>query len=100
MYLYPSISTRLFVCIPIIIYEDICEYTYMYSYINIKYKYYYNCKYFYFLLNKGLIRVYTRRNIKQISDIQHGMIVINGIIISILVSLLSLFVQLYNVILS
>ena len=68
--------------------------------MNIKYKNYYNFKYFYFLLNKGLIRVCTIRDIKQISDIPHGMIVINGITISILVSLLSLFVQLHNVILS
>ena len=51
----------------------------------------YNCKYFYFLLNKGLIKVYTIKDIKQIRDIPHGIIVINGIIISIL---LSLFVQL------
>ena len=64
----------------------------MYSYLNIKYKYYYNCEYFYFLLNEGLIRVYTIRDIKQIKDIPHGMIVISGITISIL--LLSLFVQL------
>ena len=33
----------------------------------------------------------------QISDIPHGMIVINGITISILLSFLSLFVQLHNV---
>ena len=72
----------------------------MYSYMNKKYKYYYNCNYFNFLLNKDLIRVYTIRDIKQISDISHGMIVIIGNIISILVSLLSLFVQLLNVILS
>ena len=51
-------------------------------------------------MNKVLIRVYTIRDIKQINDIPHGMIVINGITISILVSLLSLFVQLHNVILS
>ena len=50
----------------------------------------YNSKYFYFLLNKGLIKTYIIRDIKQISDIPHGMIVINGIIISIL---FSLFVQ-------
>ena len=55
---------------------------------------------FYFLLNKGLIRVYTIRDIKQVSDIPHGMIVISGITISILVSLFSLFVQLQTVILS
>ena len=58
----------------------------MYSYMNNRSKYYYICNYFYFFLNKGLIRVYTIRDIKQISDIPHGMIVINGIIISILVS--------------
>ena len=55
---------------------------------------------YYFLLIKGLIKVYTMSEIKQISDIPHGMIVINGITISILLSLLSLFVQLHNVILS
>ena len=53
-----------------------------------------------FLLDKRLIRVYTIRDIKQISEIPHGMIEINGITISILVSLLSLFIQLHNVILS
>ena len=63
----------------------------MYSYMNNKYKIYYNCNYI-FLLNKGLIRVYTMSDIKQISDIPHGMIVISGITISIL--LLSLFVHL------
>ena len=41
---------------------------------------------------KGLIKVYTMSDIKQISDIPHGTIVISGITISIL--LLSLFVQL------
>ena len=72
----------------------------MYSYMNNKCKYYYICNYFYFFLTKGLIKVNTMSDIKQISDIPHGMIVINGITISILVSLLSLFVQLHNVILS
>ena len=42
-------------------------------------------------MNKGLIRVYTIRDIKQIIDIPNSMIVISGITISIL--LLSLFVQ-------
>ena len=42
----------------------------------------------YFLLNKGLIKVYTMRDIKQISDIPHGIIVNKGIIISISLSLL------------
>ena len=51
-------------------------------------------------MNKGLIRVYTIRDIEQISDIPHGMIVINVITISILISLLSMFVQLHSVILS
>ena len=45
----------------------------------------------YFLLNKALINVYTMRDIKHISDIPHEIIVNNGIIISIM---LSLFVQL------
>ena len=45
-----------------------------------------------FFLNKGLINVYTIRDIRQISDIPHGIIVNNGITISIL--LFSLFVQL------
>ena len=40
--------------------------------------------YIVFLLNKGLNNVYTIKDIKQISDIPHGMIVINGITISIL----------------
>ena len=81
----PSTITQIF-------HEDICEYNYMYSYMNIKY--------FHFLLHKGLIKVYTIRDIQQISDIPHSMIVINGITISILVSLLSLFVQLHKIILS
>ena len=63
----------------------------MSSYVKKRYKYYYNCKYFYFLLNKALTKVYAVIDIKHISDIPHGMIVINGITISIL---LSLFVQL------
>ena len=46
---------------------------------------------YYFSLIKGLIRVYTIRDIKQISEKEHGIIVISGITISIL---LSLFVQL------
>ena len=62
-------------------------YNYIYSYIKNNY----NCKFFYFLLNKGLINVYTIRDNKHISDIPHGIIVINVIIIS---KLLSLFVQL------
>ena len=61
----------------------------MYSYMNNKY----NCKYFYFFLIKGLTKVYTISDIKHISDIPHGIIVIRGITISIL---LSLFVQLHN----
>ena len=44
-----------------------------------------------FLLNKGLIKVYTIKDITQISDRVHGIIVIINITISILVSL---FVQL------
>ena len=40
--------------------------------MNNKYKYYYNCMYFYFLLNKGLIRVYTMRDIKHKNDRPHG----------------------------
>ena len=40
------------------------------------------------------------KDIKQISDIPHWTIVISGITISILVSLLSVFVQLHNVIMS
>ena len=43
---------------------------------------------YYFLLNNGLTNLYTIRDIKHISDIPHGIIVINGIIISILLSLL------------
>ena len=42
---------------------------------------------FYFFLNKDLIRVYNIKDIKHISDIPHGIIVINGITISILFSL-------------
>ena len=41
-----------------------------------------------FLLIKGLIRVYTIRDIKQISEKAHEIIVISGITISILISLL------------
>ena len=52
---------------------------------------------FYFLLNKGLIRVNTIKDIKEISDKPQGIIVIKGITISIL---FSLFVQLFEVILS
>ena len=78
--------------------KDICEYNYMYSYMNIKYKYYYNCKYLYFLLNKGLIRVYTIRDIEHKNDSPHGTVNNKaGIIISIS---FSFFVQLHNVILS
>ena len=51
----------------------------------------------YFLLNKGLTKVYTIRDIKQMSDKPHGIIVNRGTIIS---KLFSLFVQLFNVILS
>ena len=47
-----------------------------------------NCKYFYFLLNKGLIKVYTIRDIKHNKDIPRGIFVNKGIIISILLSLL------------
>ena len=68
----------------------------MYTYMNNKYKSYYNCMYFYFLFIKSLIRVYTIRDIKHRRDIPHGIIVISGITISIL----SLFVQLHNDILS
>ena len=42
-------------------------------------------------MNNGLTKVYTMSDIKQIRDIQHGIIVNKGIIISILISL---FVQL------
>ena len=42
--------------------------------------------------------MYAIRDIRQISDIAHGIIVNNGITISIFVLLLSLFVQLHNVI--
>ena len=42
-------------------------------------------------MNKGLINLYTISDIKQISDIPHGINVNKGIIIS---KLLSLFVQL------
>ena len=63
----------------------------MYSYMNIKYKYYYNCKYFHFLLNKGLTKVYAISDINQISDNPQGIIVNIGVTISIL---FSLFVQL------
>ena len=59
----------------------------MYSYMKNKY----NCKYFHFLLINDLTNVYTIRDINQISDIPLGMMVINGFIFSIL---LSLFVQL------
>ena len=45
----------------------------------------------YLLLNRGLINVYTIKDVRQISDIAHGIILNKGIIISIL---LSLFVQL------
>ena len=54
----------------------------------------------YFLLIRDLIRVYTMSDFIQISDIPRCMIVINGTTISILLSLLSLFVQLHNVELS
>ena len=50
-----------------------------------------------YVLNKGLIKVYTIKDIKQISDNPQGIIVNRGNIISIL---LSLFVQLLDVILS
>ena len=46
---------------------------------------------FYFLFINGLIKVYTIRDIKHMSDIPHGIMVISGITISIL---FSLFVQL------
>ena len=46
---------------------------------------------FYFFLIKGLIKVYTIKELKQIRDIPHVIIVNECIIISIL---LSLFVQL------
>ena len=66
--------------------------------MNNKYKYYYNCMFFYFLSNKGLIRVYTMRDIKHKNDRPHGTVNNSaGIIISIS---FSLFVQLHNVILS
>ena len=68
----------------------------MYSYMNILIL----VSIFYFLLNKGLIIVYTIKDIKHISDIPHGIMVNRGIIISMLFSLLSLFVQLHNVELS
>ena len=55
---------------------------------------------YYFSWNKGLIRVYTIRDIKQNSDKPHGIIVNRGNIISILLSLLSLFVQIHIVKLS
>ena len=42
------------------------------------------------ILNKGLIKVYTMMDIKYISDIPHGIIVMKGIIIPIK---LSVFVQ-------
>ena len=38
-------------------------------------------------MNKSLIKVYTMRDIKHISDIPHGIIVNKGNIISTLVSL-------------
>ena len=63
----------------------------MFSYTKNKYKHYYNCKYFYFLLNKGLTKVYAISDIEQISDKPQENIVINGFTISILISL---FVQL------
>ena len=49
------------------------------------------CFHYRLLIIRGLIKIYIIRNIKHISDIPHGLIVINGIIISIL---LSLFLQL------
>ena len=56
----------------------------MYSYMNIKY----NCKYFYFLMNIGLIKVYTMRDIKHKTDRPRGIVNNNaGIIISVLFSL-------------
>ena len=59
----------------------------MYSYKNNKYKYYYKCNYFYFLLNKGLNKLYTMRDIKHTKDNPQGIIVIKVITISILLSL-------------
>ena len=44
-----------------------------------------------------MINAYTIKDIKHISDIPHGIKVNRGIIISMLFSLLSLFVQLHNV---
>ena len=74
------------------------KYNYIYTYMNNKYKYYYNCMYFYFLLNIGLIRVYTINDIKHKNERPRG-IVNNkaGIIIS---KSFSLFVQIHDVILS
>ena len=92
-------------------YPDICinnytysymtiRYNYMYSYMNNKYKYYYKCNYFDFLLNKGLTKVYTIRDIKHINDRPHGIVNNNaGIIISIL-QLFASVVLSYSVILS
>ena len=78
----------------------IIKYNYMYTYKNKKYKYYYNCLYFYFLLIKGLTKVYTIRDIKQINDSPHGIVNNNaGIIISILQSFVSVVLS-YSVILS
>ena len=59
----------------------------MYSYMKNKYKYYYKCNYFYFLLNRGLNKVYTMRDIKHTNDNPQGIIVIRGITISVLLSL-------------
>ena len=44
-----------------------------------------------------MINAYTIKDIEHINDIPHGIMVNRGIIISMLFSLLSLFVQLHNV---
>ena len=62
----------------------------MCSYILVQVLGYLYLSIYYFLLNKGLTKVYTIGDIEQRSDNQYGIIVNKGIIISIL---LSLFVQ-------
>ena len=101
MYLYPSISTQIFVCIPIFFYEDICEYTYMYSYMNKEYTYYYNFEYFYFLFINTLVKPYDKNDLQHNIETAHGIIAIikNKGDISIIISLSS-FVQIHNDILS
>ena len=53
--------------------------------MNNKYKYYYICNYFYFSFFKGLTKVYTISDIKQIRDIPQGTFVIKGDYLNIII---------------